>query len=178
MAARWGSFIVMLIAAAALFGCGSGGGGGSAAGADLVRVTVTDDEGVEHVFFLEPALDNDTRLRGLSYRDEIAPDGGMAFFFTRAAKRDFVMRHCPIPIDIVYVDSLGIVVARHAMLPEEPQAEGESDAAYDRRLRRYSSRSAVPTVLEFAGGTIDRLGIDRGDTIEISDARGWRERAR
>ncbi|MEM8757898.1 MAG: DUF192 domain-containing protein, partial [Planctomycetota bacterium] len=143
----------------------------------LVRVTVTDNEGEDHVFFLEPALDDETRVLGLSHRTEIDPDGGMIFVFPRSAERSFVMRHCLIPIDIVYVDRTGRVVAEHAMLPEEPQGEDESDFDYENRLKRYSSRFSVPLVLEFDGGTNERLGIDEGDVIQIDDLDGLRARA-
>lgn len=176
MAAR---LILLLVAwclsSATLAGCN---GATPAAEADMVRVTVTDNDGKPHVFNLEPALDDATRVLGLSHRTEIAADGGMAFFFTRPAKQNFVMRHCPIPIDIVYVEATGRVDSHHAMVPEEAQRENESDAAYNRRLRRYPSRFAVPIVLEFQAGTIERLGIEAGDMIEIEDLKGWRERAR
>ena len=176
MAAR----LIVLFAAwlgmtASLVGCGSAG---PPANPDLVRVKVTDNEGTTHTFDLEPALDDETRVQGLSDRTEIAIDGGMAFFFTRARQQSFVMRRCPIPIDIVYLDSAGRVVSHHAMLPEEPQGENESDAAYNRRLKRYPSRFAVPIVLEFQGGTIERLGIEEGDVIEIQNLKDWRGRAR
>lgn len=175
MALRLIAVLMLLVA-----GCGvvpACGNIGSSAPPGLVQVEVTDDQGGTHLFALEPALDDATRVQGLSDRTEIAPDGGMAFFFTRARQQSFVMRRCPIPIDIVYVDATGRVVSRHAMVPEEPQGENESDAAYERRLRRYPSRFAVPIVLEFQAGTIERLGIDEGDMIEIRDLDEWRAKA-
>lgn len=167
--------LAVLSAVLVLAGCD---GPVPAAEATAVSVTVTDNTGTKHRFSLEPALDDETRVLGLSHRTEIAADGGMAFFFTRARQQSFVMRHCPIPIDIVYVDGSGRVVSHHAMLPEEPQGENESEAVYNRRLKRYASRFAVPIVLEFQGGTIARLGIEEGDIIEIDDLKGWRARAR
>lgn len=164
--------VVMLVL---LPGCDTGG---AAPAANMVRVEVTDDAGETHTFWLEPALDDDSRVQGLSDRTEIAEDGGMAFFFTTARQQAFVMRRCPIPIDIVYVDGSGRVVSHWAMVPEEAQRENESDAAYNRRLRRYPSRFAVPIVLEFQGGTIERLGIEEGELIEIKDLKDWRARAR
>jgi hypothetical protein len=156
-----------------------GGCGESSTPADggLVRVDVTDNAGAKHTFFLEPALDNDTRVLGLSHRTQIAPDGGMIFVFTAAREQNFVMRHCLVPIDIVYVDSAGRVVAEHAMVPEEAQREGESDTDYELRLKRYSSRFSVPYVLEFAGGTNERLGIEAGDEIKIFGLEALRSRA-
>ncbi len=170
-----GLLLGLLLSVGVLSGCVDTGGSPDDG---VVVVMVTDNAGKTHEFRLEPAINDATRVQGLSDRTEIAADGGMAFFFTRARQQSFVMRRCPIPIDIVYVDGSGRVVSHHAMVPEEPQGENESDAAYERRLRRYPSRFAVPIVLEFAGGTIERLGIEEGDQIEIRDLKEWRSRAR
>ncbi|GAB5495066.1 MAG: hypothetical protein Phyf2KO_01460 [Phycisphaerales bacterium] len=133
----------------------------------LVRVDIPDNEGKQHTFFLEPAINNDSRFKGLSGRTTIDDDGGMIFVFPNAAVRKFVMRDCPIPIDIVYIDTGGRVIAAHAMLPEDPQAEGESDSAYEERLKRYSSRFATPLVIELQGGMIEKLGIDESDVLKV-----------
>lgn len=169
-----GYMLALVVGVAATTGCVDPG---ASDGPERVSVTITDNQGESHRFELEPALTDATRIRGLSDRTEVAADGGMAFFFTRARQQSFVMRDCPIPIDIVYVDGSGRVVSHHAMVPEEPKRETESDAAYNRRLKRYPSRFAVPIVLEFAGGTIERLGIEEGDVIEIRDLKDWRARA-
>lgn len=144
--------------------CDNAGGG---APEGLVRVDIPDDEGNQHTFFLEPAINNESRFTGLSGRTSIDDDGGMIFVFPSAAVRKFVMRDCPIPIDIVYIDTGGRVIAAHAMLPENPQAEGESDSAYEERLNRYSSRFATPLVIELQGGMIEKLGIEESDVLKV-----------
>lgn len=133
----------------------------------LVRVDIPDNEGKMHAFFLEPAINNETRFKGLSGRTSIDDDGGMIFVFPNSAVRKFVMRDCPIPIDIVYTDTGGRVIAAHAMVPEEPQGEEESDSDYEERLKRYSSRFATPIVIELQGGMIEKLGIDEGDVLKV-----------
>jgi hypothetical protein len=177
MAARWRTLMASTLIAAApiIHGCGESD---TAANGGLVRVDVTDDAGARHTFFLEPALDNDTRVLGLSHREQIAPDGGMIFVFSSPRVQEFVMRHCPIPIDIVYLDAAGRVTAAHAMTPEDPQREGESDADYNQRLKRYSSRYSVPVVLEFAAGTNQRLGIAEGDAVKIHGLETLRTQAK
>lgn len=144
--------------------CGNTGDG---AHAGLVRVDITDDDGKQHTFFLEPAINNESRFKGLSGRTSIDDDGGMIFVFPNAAVRKFVMRDCPIPIDIVYIDTGGRVIAAHAMLPEDPQGEDESDSKYEERLKRYSSRFATPLVIELQGGMIEKLGIDESDVLKV-----------
>lgn len=152
--------------------------GGTAAAGGLVRVDIPNKEGAMQSFFLEPALDNDTRFRGLSERTTIDEDGGMIFVFTSSAVRKFVMRDCPIDIDIVYVDSGGRVIAAHAMVPEEPQREGESDGDYEERLKRYSSRYACDVVIELQGGMIERLGLEEGEVVKIHGLKDLKARAK
>lgn len=133
--------------------------------ADVVTVKINGDH-----YFLELAADNDTRVRGLGGRDFIAEDGGMIFVFRQARVLEFVMRDCLVPIDIVFLDGSGRVTAMHAMEPEEPQRPGESDDQYNVRLKRYSSRFAAQFALEFKSGTLEKLGLERGDKVAIDAA--------
>jgi len=116
-------------------------------------------------FYLEPALDDSKRIPGLGNREHIDTDGGMIFAFANRAERSFIMRHCPIAIDIAYVSDTGRIVTMYAMTPEKPQAEGERDWDYETRLKRYPSRFPVRFVLEFAGGRLEELGVSQGDQV-------------
>lgn len=118
-------------------------------------------------FHLEIAADQKTQFKGLGGRDYIAPDGGMIFVFRDQRVRQFVMRDCPIDIDIVFLDGGGRITAWHAMTVEHPQREGETDAAYEARLKRYSSGFPSQFALEFAGGTLADLHLSRGDKVEL-----------
>ncbi len=119
----------------------------------------------DRTFDLELALDHPSRVRGLSFRREIDPDGGMIFVFKRFGRREFVMRDCFVPIDIAYVRDDGTVVNTHAMAVDR-RRPGESDWAYERRLTRYRSAEPVRIVLEFAGGTLAEMGVEPGDRFE------------
>lgn len=131
-------------------------------------------------FLLELAITDKTRFRGLSERTFIEPDGGMLFVFpsSMVMVHGFVMRDCPIPIDIIYLDPSGRVLASHAMTPEPPRdpARGEgtpADAenqAYNSRLKQYSSRFPSQFVIELAGGTLKQLNLKEGDQIEFDRA--------
>ncbi len=122
-------------------------------------------------FFLEPALDQATRFKGLGGREAIEPDGGMLFVFPTPRPLAFVMRDCPYPIDIAYLSEAGTVMTMHEMEPEEPQRPGESDIAYEMRLRRYPSMYPCRYVVEVAGGTWERLGLEVGDAIDFDRER-------
>lgn len=168
--------LLALLPLALLPGCSDSGATAAAGG--LVRVDIPNKEGAMQSFFLEPALDNDTRFKGLSGRTTIDEDGGMIFVFTSADVRKFVMRDCPIVIDIVYVDSGGRVIAAHAMHPEEPKSEGESKSDYEERLKRYSSRYACDVVIELQGGMIERLGLEEGEVVKIHGLKDLKARAK
>ena len=138
---------------------------------DGARVLISGRE-----FYLELALDEPARIQGLSGRDHIEPDGGMLFVFPNSIPRQFVMRDCLVPIDIIFLDASGRVVATHAMTPQ-PRADDESDFAYESRLTRYSSRFPSQFVIELAGGTLEGLGVNSGDKPEF-DLEGLKRRAK
>ena len=128
-------------------------------------------------FHLELAADQPTRVRGLGGRDYLAPDGGMLFVFPQPQVLQFVMRDCLVPIDVIFLDATGRITAMHTMPvepPEPPQAEDETDEdyrsrriAYELALPRYTSRFSAQFAVELAGGTLDRLGLEPGQKLDI-----------
>lgn len=135
------------------------------------RVTIAGRE-----FLLEIAADDTTRMQGLSEREQIAPDGGMLFVFRRAAVRQFVMRDCFVDIDILYLDPLGTIVRTHTMTVAPPRGPGEgkvgdSNAAYEGRLKKYSSGMPAQYAIEIQAGLIAELGVKPGDRIELDIAK-------
>lgn len=136
-------------------------------------------------FKVEPALDDKTRIQGLSGRTEIPDDGGMIFVFPDIQVRHFVMRDCPVPIDIMFLDGAGHVLVTHAMVPEEPRKADEPkpddpyrvEDPYEARLKKYSSRFPTAIAIELKGGKIKELGVEKGDKIEF-DIAGLKKRAR
>jgi uncharacterized membrane protein (UPF0127 family) len=118
-------------------------------------------------FALEVARDAATMYRGLGGRARIDPHGGMLFVYPVAEPLAFVMRDCPVPIDVAFLDAVGRVINQHEMKPEPARKTGESEAAYEARLPLY--RSALPArfAVELAGGRLRALGIGPGDRVEI-----------
>lgn len=134
-------------------------------------VIATDTFEVEiggETFRLEVAADRVTRYAGLGGRESIEANGGMIFVFPETAIRYFVMRDCIIPIDIMFLDGAGTVTATYTMQPERPRAEGESNTEYERRLKRYYSKSDSRYVIELHAGTINRLGIEHADRVTLN----------
>ncbi len=168
--------LTMGIAALALAGCSSESPSGSKAqlapsGLPTAPVTIKGER-----FVMELALTDATRLRGLSGREAIDPKGGMLFVFPYAGRHEFVMRDCPAPIDIAFLDAAGRVVAFHEMVPEEPRREDESQFDYEMRLKRYPSRFPAHFAVETAGGRLSSLGVKEGDRFEF-DTEALKRRA-
>jgi uncharacterized membrane protein (UPF0127 family) len=120
-------------------------------------------------FVLEIAANQRTRSTGLSGRESIDRNGGMIFVFPLEKMQSFYMRDCIIPIDVAFLDSSGVVTATYTMQPEALRKAGESKTAYERRLARYSSLSPAQYAIELRAGTLDRLGIEKGDRIGVDN---------
>lgn len=112
-------------------------------------------------FELELALTRQARYKGLSDRESIDEDGGMLFVFNAPEKLSFVMRRCPVPIDILFLDPAGRVVAMHQM-----QVEPDPDAPDD-QLRRYTSKWPAQFAIEIKGGSLPDLDVKVGDKIVL-----------
>lgn len=123
-------------------------------------------------FVLELAIDQASRVQGLSGRTSIADNGGMLFVFpdSEVGKHEFVMRDCPIPIDIIFLDRSRRVTATHAMKVEEARREGEDMMAYENRLKRYPSRFDSQFAIELQGGMLEKLTVKPGELINIDPA--------
>jgi uncharacterized membrane protein (UPF0127 family) len=118
-------------------------------------------------FLLEVAADAQAQFRGLGGRTVIPRNGGMLFVNASPRPLAFVMRDCPIPIDVAFLDADGRILNVHTMKPEPPRREGESVAAYEGRLPSYPSQGLAQYGIELAGGRFAELGVGRGDRIEL-----------
>lgn len=128
-------------------------------------------------FEVEVAADPTARRRGLGGRTSIPRNGGMLFVLPRPQRFGMVMRDCPIPIDVAFVDAMGRVVAIHEMVPEPPRRPDETPFRYESRLPEYPSGELVQFALETAGGRLADLGLRVGDRLHFP-ARTLVEQAR
>lgn len=183
VASRLVTFILLCLAmaacAASLPGCDEPEATGKDATTEEVKIS-------GKTFKLELALNNETRFKGLSGRTDIPADGGMLFVFADrdVASQSFVMRDCPVPIDIIYLDRSGRIVAMHEMTAEEPRTDAEKELssppgypdwaktnpAYEGRLKKYPSKYATQFVIELKGGTLKTLGLKEGQKIDLDIA--------
>lgn len=130
---------------------------GTAAADDLVTfvsddLTVETADGQRYDFLVELALTPKQRSQGLMFRQEMAENAGMLFLFDREAPRSFWMRNTYLALDLIFIDSQGMIVAiaRDAVpLDETPIPSGEPAVG----------------VLEVLAGTAERLGLTPGDRV-------------
>lgn len=152
---------LMVLAAASTAGCQRSQ---SISGTEQVIIA-------SELFHLEVASDDSARTQGLMRRTEIASDGGMLFIFPTAQVRQFWMGYCLIDIDVMFLDPNGRVTAIHTMKTDAPRKEDESEPAYSDRMAKYSSVYATRFAIELRAGSIERLGVNVDDKIELDLAR-------
>lgn len=157
-----GLAILLIAPALALAACGgttSGSAGTEAAiapsGLEMVPLTVTQGSTV-HRFTVEVAATDQEQARGLMYRTELAPDKGMIFPFDKPKLAAFWMRNTLIPLDMFFVRADGTI----DRIAENTVPEDETPVA---------SGGEVSAVLELAGGSAARLGIDESAIVRWGD---------
>ncbi len=117
---------------------------------DLVRVE--GDWGHAN-FTVQVADDNEERMRGLMFVEEMGMLEGMLFVFDAPQRASFWMRNTLIPLDMLFIAEDGTIstVKANAVPLDETPIFGGDDIAY---------------VLEINGGMAARLGIEPGDVIQ------------
>jgi uncharacterized membrane protein (UPF0127 family) len=104
-------------------------------------------------FTLEVAQTSEQTQRGLMYRDSMADDHGMLFVMPYLDTWQFWMHNTRIPLDIIFIDRSGQIVEIH-----QRQAMDETSMGPAR---------PVQYVIELNRGTAQKIGLRRGDTIEM-----------
>lgn len=148
--------LLLLASAAGLSACSSAGADGSSAtspaGLPTVPLTITAGTQV-HRFNVEVATSEEEQARGLMGRSALAPDAGMIFPFAQPKFASFWMKDTLIPLDMVFVRADGSI----DRIAENTVPESEEPVV---------SGGEVAAVLEVAGGTAARLGIDENARVE------------
>lgn len=148
-------FFALLLTASAisLGGCNSNAPDGTVAESGLRLVPLTIAQGSQtHRFMVEVAATPSEQQRGLMMRTSLAPDRGMIFPFDPPKFASFWMKDTLIPLDLFFIRTDGTIdrIAENTV-PES--------------LEPVVSGGEVAAVLELAGGTAARLGIDESATV-------------
>lgn len=107
------------------------------------------------VFMLEIADTPAERALGLMHRESLAENAGMLFVFSQEAPLNFWMKNTLIPLDILYIDSAGVVVDIQTMHPQPGVPDSE--------LQTYPSAAPAQYALEINADLAESLGFAVGD---------------
>ena len=77
------------------------------------------------------------------------------------------MKNCLVNIDLIFLDSRGIITTLYEMKIEEPRLPDESIWEYEGRLSHYWSRGPARFAIELAEGSIQELGLQLNDKIQL-----------
>lgn len=123
------------------------------------------NEGIVEIIFengskihAEVANSLSERVRGLSGRESLAPNGGMLFIFEKTEKPTFWMKDTLIPLDILWIDSNKEIV----------QIEKSAEPCITDGCKRYSSKYPVLYVLETPGGWTTQNAIRENTAVSFS----------
>ena len=109
------------------------------------------------VFRLEVARTSQERARGLMGRERLARYAAMIFVFEEEAQRSFWMKNTLIPLDILFLDSAGVVVDVQTMTPQV--------GAPDSELTVYPSAAPARYAIEMNAGLAMELGVEPGAQV-------------
>ena len=109
------------------------------------------------VFRLEVARTSQERAKGLMGREHLERDSAMLFVFAEEAQRSFWMKNTLIPLDILFLDSNGVVVDVQTMTPQPDAPDSE--------LTVYPSAAPARYAIEMNAGLAKELGIEPGAQV-------------
>ncbi len=103
---------------------------------------------------VEIVQNDEERMRGLMYRDQLPEDQGMLFVFGEEQIQSFWMRNTFIALDIAFIDANGKIIAIQRMTPLD-------------ETKSYQSPTPVPYVLEVNAGWFERNEIKVGEVVKF-----------
>lgn len=109
-------------------------------------------------FSVEIARSAPEKIKGLMFRESLAENGGMLFFYEEGVQPMIWMKNMSISLDILFIgDDL---IINHIEKNVSPCTEKD-----DSLCGRYKSNMPASYVLELSGGTVDMKGIELGDSV-------------
>jgi uncharacterized membrane protein (UPF0127 family) len=143
---------------AALPACKSGGqtAASTSAPASVPSSVAIDTGGRKVLFRVEVAVTPEEHARGLMYRSQLADDAGMVFVFEEPSIQRFWMKNTLIPLDMIFIGADRKIVG----VVENAAPETETE-------RMVGAPSQY--VLEIGGGLSARLGIRRGEPVDLQN---------
>lgn len=88
------------------------------------------------------AANDETRQKGLMFREKLARNEGMLFVFPQLAYHAMWMRNTPLPLSVAYMDDSGKILSIHEMQPfteDSHQAAGPARYALEMNAGWFAS---------------------------------------
>lgn len=108
---------------------------------------------------LELATNDELRGQGLMYRESLPRGEGMLFIFPEPGEYPFWMKNTLIPLDMIWLDTSGKIVA---IRPDVPPCRADP-------CPTYAPEAISSLVLELAAGEAKAHGLSVGDTIQLPE---------
>jgi uncharacterized membrane protein (UPF0127 family) len=105
-----------------------------------------------HLITAEVAQDNASRMRGLMFREQLPPNGGMLFVFESKGVQCMWMRNTLIPLSVAFIEDDGTIVNIEDMKPLD-------------EMTQHCSKKPVRYALEMSKGWFAQRGIKAGARI-------------
>lgn len=104
---------------------------------------------------IELAIDEDTRARGLMFRDRVPEGTGMLFVFPQVGDYAFWMKNTLVPLDMIWIDESRRVVH---VEPNVPPCKADPCPSYPPNAR-------AKYVLELGAGQAAKHHVTNGSTL-------------
>ncbi len=113
-----------------------------------------------HTIYLELAVTEQEREKGLGYRDSLPANGGMLFVFQTKDRYGFWMKGMRFPLDFIWIDGNKLAdLSRNIPMPANDDAQPVS----------LAPNEPADKILEVNAGVIDRIGVKIGDIVQFID---------
>ncbi|MEP0942284.1 MAG: DUF192 domain-containing protein [Rhizobiaceae bacterium] len=115
------------------------------------QVTIQTGNGPQ-AWTIELASDNESRAKGLMFRQNMAPKAGMLFRFEQSRVVSMWMKNTFVALDMIFADQAGVVTHIHR-------------GAVPQSLAIISSQVPARFVLEVNAGEADHFGVAVGNQL-------------
>ncbi len=132
------------------------GCGGPQTGVDAMQMREVTMPGGQ-VIQAEVMMRQDDMARGMMHRSEIPSGRGLLFVFGKPGQNRFWMLNVKVPLDIVWMDRGHTIVELAANAEPCPELP----------CRSYGGEKESQFILELAGGSIAKYGLQPGQTIRF-----------
>lgn len=119
------------------------------------RVDFRTSDGGVATFTAEVVDTDETRARGLMFREAMPADHGMLFVYPEARQVSFWMRNTPLPLDIIFINRRGVVCR---IAQGEPFSEAHIPSGCD-----------AQTIFEANAGAAEAAGVTVGSPARHPD---------